>query len=32
MIVIAWYMVTEYGLKLGPNNTTDNLEEVVKYA
>ncbi len=31
MIVIAWYMVNEYGLKLGPNNTTDNLEEVVKY-
>lgn len=31
MIVIAWYMVNEYGLRLGPNNTTDNLEDVVKY-
>lgn len=31
MIVKAWYMVTEFNLKLGPCNTTDNLEEVVKY-
>ena len=31
MIADAWYMVTEYHLRLGPNNTTDNLEEVVKY-
>ncbi|MBR6095111.1 MAG: hypothetical protein IKP92_08855 [Lachnospiraceae bacterium] len=31
MIVDAWYMVAEYNLRLGPNNTTDNLEEVVKY-
>ena len=31
MVVIAWYMVNEYRLKLGPANTTDNLEEVVKY-
>ena len=27
MIVHAWYMVTEFNLKLGPCNTTDNLEE-----
>jgi len=31
MIVTAWYMVTEYHLRLGPCNTVDNLEEVVKY-
>ena len=31
MIVHAWYMVTEFNLKLGPCNTTDNLEEVVRY-
>lgn len=31
MISDAWYMVTEYHLRLGPNNTKDNLEEVVKY-
>ncbi len=31
MIADAWYMVTEYHLRLGPNNTTDNLEEIVKY-
>lgn len=31
MIADAWYMVTEYHLHLGPNNTKDNLEEVVKY-
>lgn len=31
MIVRAWYMVTEFNLKLGPCNTTDNLEEVVRY-
>ena len=31
MIVIAWYMVAEYHLRLGPNNTVDNVEEVVKY-
>ena len=31
MVVIAWYMVNEYRLKLGPTNTTDNLEEAVKY-
>ena len=31
MIEDAWYMVTEYNLRLGPCNTTDNLEEVVKY-
>lgn len=31
MVVIAWYMVAEYHLKLGPSNTTDNLEEAVKY-
>ena len=27
----AWYMVTEYHLRLGPIGVTDNLEEVVKY-
>ena len=31
MICDAWYMVTEYHLRLGPLNITDNLEEVVKY-
>lgn len=31
MIADAWYMVAEYHLRLGPNNTTDNLEEAVKY-
>lgn len=31
MIADAWYMVTEYHLRLGPIGTTDNLEEVVKY-
>lgn len=31
MIEDAWYMVTEYNLRLGPCNTNDNLEEVVKY-
>lgn len=31
MIVEAWYMVTEYHLRLGPIGSTDNLEEVVKY-
>lgn len=31
MVADAWYMVAEYHLRLGPNNTTDNLEETVKY-
>ena len=31
MIADAWYMVTEYHLRLGPLGITDNLEEVVKY-
>ncbi|MBO4679709.1 MAG: hypothetical protein J5626_08565 [Lachnospiraceae bacterium] len=31
MVADAWYMVAEYHLRLGPNNTTDNLEEAVKY-
>ena len=31
MIADAWYMVTEYHLRLGPIGVTDNLEEVVKY-
>lgn len=31
MVAKAWYMVAEYHLRLGPNNTTDNLEEAVKY-
>lgn len=31
MIADAWYMVTEYHLRLGPVGGTDNLEEVVKY-
>lgn len=31
MIADAWYMVTEYHLRLGPLGLTDNLEEVVKY-
>ncbi len=31
MITYAWYMVSEYHLRLGPIGSTDNLEEVVKY-
>ena len=31
MIADAWYMVTEYHLRLGPLGVTDNLEESVKY-
>ncbi len=31
MIIDAWYMVTEFHLRLGPLGITDNLEEVVKY-
>jgi len=31
MIADAWYMVTQYHLRLGPIGITDNLEEVVKY-
>ena len=31
MIAYAWYMVTEYNLRLGPIGGIDNLEEVVKY-
>lgn len=31
MITEAWYLVTEYHLRLGPLGITDNLEEVVKY-
>lgn len=31
MIINAWYMVTEYHLRLGPIGSTDNLEELVKY-
>lgn len=31
MVADAWYMVAEYRLRLGPSNTTDNLEEAVKY-
>ncbi|SCX17586.1 HNH endonuclease [Lachnospiraceae bacterium YSD2013] len=31
MVADAWYMVSEYHLRLGPNKTTDNLEEAVKY-
>ncbi len=31
MIADAWYMVSEYHLRLGPVGITDNLEEVVKY-
>ena len=31
MVADAWYMVAEYRLRLGPTNTTDNLEEAVKY-
>lgn len=31
MIADAWYMVTEYHLRLGPLGITCNLEEVVKY-
>ena len=29
MIADAWYMVTEYHLRLGPLGVTDNLEEAV---
>ncbi len=31
MIADAWYMVTEYHLRLGPVGVKDNLEEAVKY-
>ena len=31
MVVLAWYMVAEYNLRLGPSNTKDNLEEAVRY-
>ncbi len=31
MIADAWYMVSEYHLRLGPIGITDNLEEAVKY-
>lgn len=31
MIVDAWYMVTEYHLRLGPIGSKDNLEEIAKY-
>ncbi len=31
MIVDAWYMVSEYHLRLGPIGITDNLEEIIKY-
>lgn len=31
MIADAWYMVSEYHLRLGPTGVTDNLEEAVKY-
>ena len=31
MIADAWYMVSEFHLRLGPVGITDNLEEVVKY-
>ena len=31
MIADAWYMVTEYHLRLGPVGVTDNLEDAVKY-
>ena len=31
MIADAWYMVSEYHLRLGPVGITDNLEEAVKY-
>ena len=31
MIAFAWYMVTEYHLRLGPLGTTEGLEEVVMY-
>ena len=31
MIADAWYMVTEYHLRLGPYRVKDNLEEAVKY-
>ncbi len=31
MIADAWYMVSEFHLRLGPAGVTDNLEEAVKY-
>ncbi len=31
MVADAWYMVNEFKLRLGPVNTTDNLEEAAKY-
>jgi hypothetical protein len=31
MVVDAWYMVTEYNLRLGPNGIADYLEETAKY-
>lgn len=31
MIADAWYMVSEYHLRLGPSGVTYNLEEAVKY-
>lgn len=31
MIVEAWFMVTDCKLRLGPSNTTDNLEKAVYY-
>ena len=31
MIADAWYMVTEYHLRLGPIGSKDNLEEIAKY-
>ena len=30
MIADAWYMVTEYHLRLGPIGSKDNLEEIAK--
>ena len=30
MIIDAWYIVSEFNLRLGPANTTDNLENAVK--
>ncbi len=31
MVADAWYMVNEYKLRLGPANTTDNLEEAARH-
>ena len=31
MLADAWYMVTEYNLRLGPNGVADYLEETVRY-